>query len=154
MQISDNCAVSIHYTLTDGSGEPIDSSSGQSPLSYLHGANNIIPGLEKALTGKTEGEQLQVTVQPEEGFGDVNPDLVQSVPKQAFEGVDEVKAGMQFGIQGPEGQTHRVTVSEVQEDTVVIDGNHPLAGKVLHFDVSVEQVREATAEEIAQGHPN
>lgn len=154
MQISENCAVFIHYTLSDDSGEQIDSSSGQEPLSYVHGANSLIPGLEKALAGKSEGEQVQVTVPPEEAFGEVNPELVQSVPKQAFEGVDEVKPGMQFGIQGPGGQTHRVTVNEVHDETVLIDGNHPLAGKVLHFDVSVEQVREATAEEIAQGHPD
>ncbi|MDZ7737157.1 MAG: peptidylprolyl isomerase [Gammaproteobacteria bacterium] len=152
MQVNDNCAVSIHYTLTDDDGQQLDSSAGQEPLEYLHGANNIIPGLEKALTGKAEGEQVQVTVPPEEGFGEVNPELVQSVPREAFQDVDEVKPGMQFGVQGPEGQVQRVTVSEVQDDTVTIDGNHPLAGQVLHFDVTVEKVREATSEEIEQGH--
>jgi len=152
MQVNDNCAVSIHYTLTDDDGQQLDSSTGQEPLEYLHGANNIIPGLEKALSGKAEGEQVQVTVPPEEGFGEVNPELVQSVPREAFQDVDEVKPGMQFGVQGPEGQVQRVTVSEVQDDTVTIDGNHPLAGQVLHFDVTVEKVREATSEEIEQGH--
>lgn len=152
MQVNDNCAVSIHYTLTDEDGQQLDSSAGQEPLEYLHGANNIIPGLEKALAGKAEGEQVQVTVPPEEGFGEVNPELVQSVPREAFQGVDEVKPGMQFGVQGPEGQVQRVTVSEVHDETVTIDGNHPLAGQVLHFDVTVEKVREATSEEIEQGH--
>ena len=152
MQVNDNCAVSIHYTLTDEDGQQLDSSAGQEPLEYLHGANNIIPGLEKALAGKSEGEQVEVTVEPAEGFGEVNPELVQSVPREAFQGVDEVKPGMQFGVQGPEGQVQRVTVSEVHDDTVTIDGNHPLAGQVLHFDVTVEKVREATSEEIEQGH--
>ncbi|MCS3902374.1 FKBP-type peptidyl-prolyl cis-trans isomerase SlyD [Methylohalomonas lacus] len=153
MQVNENCAVSIHYTLSDEEGQQLDSSVGQEPLVYLHGANNIIPGLEQALTGKAEGEQVQVTVQPEEGFGEVNPELVQSVPREAFQGVDKVEPGMQFGVQGPEGQTQRVTVSEVHDDTVTIDGNHPLAGQVLHFDVTVEKVREASAEEIEQGMP-
>lgn len=153
MQVNDNCAVSIHYTLTDEEGRQIDSSVGQEPLVYLHGAQNIIPGLEKALNGKAEGDQVQVAVQPEEGFGEINPELVQDVPRAAFQGVDEVKPGMQFGVQGPEGQVQRVTVNEVHDESVTIDGNHPLAGQVLHFDVSVEKVREATPEEIAQGQP-
>jgi len=153
MQVNDNCAVSIHYTLTDEEGQQLDSSAGQEPLIYLHGANNIIPGLEKALTGKAEGEQVQVTVQPEEGFGEVNPELVQDVSLDAFQGVDEVQPGMQFGVQGPEGQVQRVTVSEVKDESVTIDGNHPLAGQTLHFDVTVEQIREATDAEIEQGHP-
>lgn len=153
MQVNDNCAVSIHYTLTNDEGQQIDSSLGQEPLVYVHGANNIVPGLEQALVGKAEGEQVQVTVQPADGFGEINPELVQSVPREAFQGVDKVEPGMQFGIQGPEGETQRVTVSEVGDETVTIDGNHPLAGQVLHFDVSVEKVREATADEIKQGLP-
>lgn len=152
MDIAENCVVSIHYKLTDDAGEEIDSSSGRDPLLYLHGANGIIPGLESALTGKSVGDQLQVTVQPENAYGAVDPKLIDTVPKSAFEGLDDIQPGMQFQAQGPKGEARLITVREVSDEGVTVDANHPLAGQVLHFDVTVEVVREATEEERKHGH--
>lgn len=153
MVIRENCIVSIHYTLTDKDGDILDSSEGKEPLHYLHGASNIIPGLEKELTGKEPGDQLSVVVNPEEGYGKHQQQLVQQVPLAAFDGIEQVAAGMQFQAETDNGTMH-VIVTEVSGDTVTVDGNHPLAGETLHFDVSVEKVREATAEEVAHGHPH
>jgi FKBP-type peptidyl-prolyl cis-trans isomerase SlyD len=152
MNIDDKRAVSIHYTLTNEQGEKLDSSEGQDPLRYLHGASNIIPGLENALVGKTTGEKVSVTVQPEDAYGEINPEMIQIVPREAFEGIDDIQAGMQFQASGPDGQTQVVTIKAVGEEGVTVDGNHPLAGQVLNFDVSIEEVRDATEEEIAHGH--
>lgn len=151
MQIADRCVVSFHYTLTDDAGEVLDSSSGRAPLAYLHGAGNIVPGLESALAGRSAGDSLKVSVPPEEGYGVHHAGLVQEVPKSAFGGVDQVEVGMEFHAQGPQGM-FAVTVTAVEDETVTIDGNHPLAGKTLHFDVEITEVREATAEESAHGH--
>ena len=150
--IGDKLVVSMHYKLTDDAGTVLDSSEGNEPLSYLHGAGNIIPGLEKELTGKTEGATLQVTVPPAEGYGEVREELIQTVSKEAFQGVESVEAGMAFEAQGPEGQVQRIVVKSVDGDQVTIDGNHPLAGMTLNFDVEVVGIREATEEEIAHGH--
>lgn len=152
MNIEDKRAVSIHYTLTNEQGEKLDSSEGQDPLRYLHGASNIIPGLENALVGKTTGDKVSVTVQPEDAYGEINPEMIQIVPREAFEGIDDIQPGMQFQASGPNGQTQVVTIKAVGEEGVTVDGNHPLAGQVLNFDVSVEDVRDATEEEIAHGH--
>ena len=152
MKVQANCVVSIHYRLTDESGEELDSSAGQDPLSYLHGTDSLIPGLETALTGQAAGDKLQVTVQPADAYGDVNPELVQTVPISAFDTPENVKAGVQFQAQGPDGQVQLITVQEVTDDGVTINANHPLAGQVLHFDVTIEAVREASAEEIDHGH--
>ncbi|WP_455217565.1 FKBP-type peptidyl-prolyl cis-trans isomerase [Kaarinaea lacus] len=149
--IGDNCVVSIHYTLTDDSGTVLDSSREGDPLKYLHGANNIIPGLENELRGKTTGASMQVTVAPEDAYGPHSPEAIQTVPRSAFEGVDDIQPGMQFQTEGPHG-VQIIVVTEVSDDEVTIDANHPLAGKTLHFDVCVEDVRDATAEEIAHGH--
>ncbi len=108
--------------------------------------------LEKALEGKSTGEQLQVVVQPEEGYGPVDPELVKLLPHDAFEGIDEVKPGMQFQAESPDGQMQIILVKDVAEEGVTIDANHPLAGQVLHFDVTIAEVREATAEEIEHEH--
>jgi len=150
--IADKNVVSIHYTLTDTDGETLDSSSGRDPLMYLHGAQNIIPGLESALSGKAVGDHVEVTIQPEDAYGEVDSELVQLVPLDAFDGIDNIEAGMQFEARSPEGDAQVVVVREVNEQGVVIDGNHPLAGQVLHFDVVVEAIRDATEEEIAHGH--
>ncbi len=152
MIITDSHVVSIHYTLTDDDGETLDTSSGGDPLMYLHGAGNLIPGLEKALAGKSVGEQLEATIQPEDGYGAVDSELVQLVPHEAFEDIDEIEVGMELEADDPEGESRLVVVQEVTEEGVLIDGNHPLAGQVLHFDVTVANIREATAEEIAHGH--
>lgn len=152
MQAAENKVVTIHYTLTDEQGATLDSSSGGEPLSYLHGAGNIIPGLEKALEGKSAGEQVNVTVSAEEGYGERNEELVQQVPMEAFQGVDKVEPGMQFEAQSPDGNVVRVTVTEMAEDQVTVDANHPLAGHALNFDVEVAEVRDATEEELQHGH--
>ena len=150
--IGDNLVVSMHYKLTDDDGNVLDTSEGAEPLAYLHGAGNIIPGLEKALTGKIAGDSLQVKVEPAEGYGEVIPELIQTVNKTAFQGVESVEAGMAFTAQSPDGSVQRFVVKEVDGDEVTVDGNHPLAGSVLHFDVDIVGVREATEEEVAHGH--
>jgi FKBP-type peptidyl-prolyl cis-trans isomerase SlyD len=151
MQIADRCVVSFHYTLTNDAGEILDSSSGREPLAYLHGAGNIVPGLESAMTGRQAGDKFKVAVAPEEGYGVHHEGLVQQVPRDAFAGVDEVQVGMEFHAQGPQGPL-AVTVTAVDGDTVTIDGNHPLAGKTLHFDIEVSSVRDASLEETLHGH--
>lgn len=151
MQIAQNAVVSFHYTLTNNEGEVLDSSEGREPLAYIHGAGNIVPGLEKELDGKTSGDQLKVAVSPEEGYGEVQEALVQEVPREAFQGVEEIEAGMQFQAQ-TQGGPLMVTVTKVEGDTVTVDGNHPLAGETLNFDVQITNVREASAEELEHGH--
>ncbi|SER04575.1 FKBP-type peptidyl-prolyl cis-trans isomerase SlyD [Solimonas aquatica] len=151
MEIADQRVVVMHYTLTNTQGEVLDSSRGGEPLTYLHGAGNIIPGLEKALVGKQAGDSLNVQVQPAEGYGERREELVQQVPKRAFQGVKDVQPGMSFQAQGQHGPM-RVVVTKVLGDMVTIDGNHPLAGEVLNFDVEITEVRAATAEEMQHGH--
>ena len=152
MTITQNSAVSFHYTLTDDQGQQIDSSAGQDPLAYLHGAGNIIPGLEKALEGKSVGDQLNVEVSAEEGYGPVQHELIQDVPRSSFQGVESIEVGMQFEAQTGQGGSVPVTVTAVTDETVTVDGNHPLAGKNLNFDVTIADVREASAEELEHGH--
>lgn len=151
MQIAQNSVVAFHYTLTNDEGEVLDSSEGREPLTYLHGAGNIIPGLEKELEGRENGEKLQVAVSPEEGYGETQPSLVQEVPRDSFQGVESIEPGMQFQAQ-TQGGPLMVTVTKVEGDTVVVDGNHPLAGQKLNFDVEIAEVREATPEEAEHGH--
>jgi len=152
MKIQKNSAVSFHYSLTDDHGNSIDSSEGKEPLAYLHGAGNIIPGLEEALEGKSANDSLTVAVTAEKGYGEVQKELIQEVPRAAFQGVDSIEVGMQFEAQTGQGGTVPVTVTAVNDDSVTVDGNHPLAGKNLNFDVSIEEVREASEEELAHGH--
>ena len=154
LMVGDNMVVSMHYTLTDPQGNVLDSSESAEPLAYLHGANNIIPGLERGLIGKTVNDECQVTVAPEEGYGAVIPELVQSVDKAAFEGVESLEAGMAFETRSPEGEVQRVVITEINGDQVTVDGNHPLAGVTLNFDVKIVSVRDATAEELEHGHPH
>ena len=151
MQIESNSVVTLHYTLKDNDGNIIDQSDDGSFL-YLHGAMNIIPGLENALTGKSAGDEVSVTVSPEEGYGAKDPERIQEVPKEMFENSDEIAIGTQFHAQSPDGGAIVVTVTEVKDDVVVIDGNHALAGVDLNFDVKVIEVRQASEEEMAHGH--
>lgn len=150
--IGDNLVVSMHYKLTDDEKNILDSSEDAEPLAYLHGAGNIIPGLENALVGKVEGDTMQVRVEPEEGYGEPTPELIQTVDIAAFQGVETVEAGMSFETQSPEGNVQRITVTEVNGESVTIDANHPLAGVPLTFDVEIVSIREATAEELEHGH--
>lgn len=151
MTISNNSVASIHYTLTDGEGKVIDSSQGQEPLAYLHGAGNIIPGLEKALTGKNVGDKFKVSVPAAEAYGLRDGNMVQELPSNMFSGIDKIEVGMEFHAETEHG-LQVVTVTKVEGDTVTIDGNHPLAGVDLTFDVEVAEIREATQEELDHGH--
>ena len=151
MNIADKCVATIHYTLSDSEGTVIDSSEGQEPLAYLHGAQNIVPGLEKELTGKAVGDKLKVCVSPEEGYGHKDANLVQDLPKDMFGGIDNIEVGMEFQAQTEAGM-QVVEVIAVEDDTVTIDGNHPLAGVELNFEVEIAEVREATEEELQHGH--
>jgi len=150
MQIVENSVVAIEYTLTGEDGKVIDTSDGREPLVYLHGHNNIIPGLEKAIEGQEAGAELDVKVPPEDGYGQYRKELVQDVPRDAFAGMDKVEPGMSFRAESNAGPM-TVLVREVGEESVTVDGNHMLAGKVLNFKVAVKSVREATADEIDQG---
>jgi FKBP-type peptidyl-prolyl cis-trans isomerase SlyD len=152
--IDDNLVVSMHYKLTDEDGNELDNSEGYEPMNYLHGARNIIPGLEKALTGKTEGDILLVKVEPAEGYGEVIQDLIQTVGREAFQDSESLEAGMIFEDHAPDGSIQRVMVVKVDGDEITIDANHPLAGVTLNFDVKIVGVRKATAEEIANGCAN
>ena len=154
MKIDNNCVVALHYTLTNDRGEQLDSSAGSDPLEYLHGGEGIIPGLEQELSGKEVGDKFVVTIQPEDAYGESQPELVSQVPRAQFPEGQDIQPGMQFQAQGPNGETQLITVKGVDDEHVMVDGNHPLAGQVLHFDVSVESIRDATEEEIAHGHPH
>lgn len=150
-QVSQNKAVYFNYTLTNDNGDTLDQSNGQ-PLAYLHGFGNIIPGLENALLGKSAGDKLTVTVEPADAYGEYSSDAVQEVPRANFQGVDNIEAGMQFQSQTEDGHVMLVTVRDVQDDIVLVDANHPLAGERLTFDVEITEVRDATEEELAHGH--
>ncbi|MBT8147469.1 MAG: peptidylprolyl isomerase [Gammaproteobacteria bacterium] len=152
MMIGKHSVVSIHYTLKDDEGEVMDSSEGREPLAYLHGANNLIPGLESELQGKTAGAAFQATIEPKDAYGEINEEFVQKISKEMFQGADEIQPGMTFIAQGEGGQQRQVRVVEVEGDDVTIDANHPMAGKTLHFDVEIVEVREATPQELEHGH--
>lgn len=151
MPVAQDSVVTIHYTLKDDAGTVLDSSSPQEPLAYLHGHGNLIPGLEKQLEGKNAGEALSVTIAPADGYGEYDDRLVQSVPRRSLRGIKDIKTGMHLHAQTEEGP-RTVTVTKVLGDMVTLDANHPLAGKSLHFDVRIEDVRAATEEELSHGH--
>lgn len=150
MQISKHKVVSIDYTLTGDDGAVIDTSDGREPLAFIQGAGNIIPGLESALEGRGKGDELQVKIAPDQGYGERVDSLRQEVPKDRFE-ADSVEVGMQFHAHTDSGPL-LVTVVDVDDENVTVDGNHPLAGVNLNFDVTVVDVRDATAEELDHGH--
>lgn len=151
MKVAENTVVVIDYTLTNNEGQVIDSSEGAGPLAYLHGAGNIIPGLEDALLGKEAGDEVKASIEPANAYGERHDALKQEVPAELFSGVEKVEVGMQFQSETDQGPV-LVTVTEVGEQTITVDGNHPLAGVHLNFDVNVREVREATAEELEHGH--
>ena len=151
MQIDKHTVVTIDYTLTNDQGEVIDTSENSQPLAYLHGTGNIIPGLEEALEGKSSGDEVQVSIPPEKAYGEHDDQLKQVVPRDRFEGVEQLEPGMQFQAQ-TEGGVRIVTISAIDGDDVTVDANHPLAGETLHFEVAVREVREASSEEIEHGH--
>ncbi|GAB3015366.1 FKBP-type peptidyl-prolyl cis-trans isomerase [Spirosoma pulveris] len=147
MNITKDKVAAIHYTLRDSNGTILDSSEGRDPLYYLHGANNLIPGMEEGLEGRVTGDKLKLDVAPEKGYGKRDPQLIEEVPLQAFGG-QPIEVGMQF--EANDGQV--ITVTNVGPETVTVDANHPLADQSLHFDVEVVEVRDATQDELAHGH--
>ncbi|PID50543.1 MAG: peptidylprolyl isomerase [Proteobacteria bacterium] len=153
MQIAPNIVASLSYTLKNDQGEILDQANAEHPFVYLHGANNIIPGLEKALSGKQAKDTLTVSIQAADAYGERDERLTQEVPRNMFAGIDDTQLlpGAQFQAQTNAG-TEVITVTAVNGDTVTIDANHPLAGETLHFDVTVLDVREATETEMAHGH--
>ena len=152
MQIAANTAVSIDYTLTSDEGVVIDSSEGREPLVYLHGHHGLIVGLEKALEGKQAGDEFAVSVEPADAYGEYMAELVAVIDRQMFQGVDTLEVGMQFHASAPDGGMQVVTIRDIEGDEVTVDGNHPLAGQRLNFEVKVVDVRDATAEELSHGH--
>ncbi|MBU2739191.1 peptidylprolyl isomerase [Acidithiobacillus thiooxidans] len=151
MIISNDKVVTIDYSLTDEEGELIDSSVGEEPLIYLHGHHGIIPGLEQALAGHRTGDKVEVSIPPEEGYGDWDEDLVEVVAKEDFDDPEDLEIGTQFETETDEG-ARLATVIDIEGEDVTVDLNHPLAGMTLNFDVTVLDVRDATAEELAHGH--
>ena len=148
MPIAENTKVAIHYTLTDDNGKVIDSSIGKEPLNYIQGRGMIVVGLEKAMYGKEVGEKFNVDVIPSEGYGEHNPELVRPIPKSAFQ-ADSIEPGMTFYANTPNGPLP-LTVSRVEGDNVIIDMNHELAGKTLHFAIEVVKADPMSAEELQE----
>ncbi|MCD0171855.1 peptidylprolyl isomerase [Deinococcus sp. 23YEL01] len=149
MNITQDKVVELDYKLTVN-GEIVDQSEPGEPLVYLHGHSNIIPGLESALEGKVTGDSLQVTVQPEEGYGPRDEDNIEDLSRDDFE--DDIEVGETYYAQAEDGSVLPFTVMNVDGDTVQVDFNHPMAGMVLDFDVTVLSVRDATPEELEHGH--
>ena len=152
MKVGKDKVVLMHYTLKNDAGDVIDSSDGADPLPFLQGHGNIIPGLESALEGSKVGDKLDVSIEPEEGYGLRMKDAIQEIPSSALQGVDEVKVGMQLQSQDKDGNAFLVSVTKIEDDKITVDGNHPLAGQTLHFSVSIESIRKAEAEELSHGH--
>jgi len=152
LTVTDNLVVSISYTLTNDDAIVLDSTEESGPMDYLHGAENIIQGLEDGLEGKKVGDKLKVRVDPEDGYGEIFTELMQIVDIASFEGVESVEAGMQFESETDEGELEIVSIKSVDGNEVTIDANHPLAGVTLNFDVEIVGIREATAEEIEHEH--
>jgi len=153
MKIENEKVVSIAYTLTNAEGKELDSSDGHGPLEYLVGAGNIIDALEEALVGKSIDDEVKVTIPPEKAYGELNPSLVQTIPKSQFAGVEDIKVGMQFQTQDEQGLVI-ITVTKIEGDDVTVDGNHELAGQTLTFDVKIVDIRDATSHELNHGHPH
>ncbi|HEX2736283.1 MAG TPA: peptidylprolyl isomerase [Polyangiaceae bacterium] len=152
MKIQSNSVVAIDYTLKGDDGTVIDTSEGDEPLTYLHGHNNIVEGLEEALTGLGVGDSLDVIVPPEKGYGTHDEDLVFEVPREHLPDDVEPEAGMQLTMTSDDGEEVPVTITKVLAKSVEVDANHELAGSRLHFSVVVRSIRAATGEELAHGH--
>ena len=151
MSITKNSVVQFHYTLKDEAGEILESSYDGDPVAYLHGHDNMIVGVEKALEGKAKGDEFTATVAPADGYGEIEPDAQQRIPTKHLQGAKHWAPGMMATVNTEQGK-RQVTVVKVGRFMVTVDLNHPLAGKTLVFDIKVEDVREATEEEIQHGH--
>lgn len=151
MNIENNHVVTMHYTLTNDEGQTIDTSAGAEPLVYIQGLGHIIPGLESEILGKTKGDKLKVAVAPKDGYGERVDEMVNTMPKSQFPEGENIEVGMQFQADTDHGPLV-FTITEVEGDNVTIDGNHPLAGVNLNFDVEIVDIREATKDELEHGH--
>lgn len=151
MTVEDGKVVSISYTLQDDAGEVLDSSEGKDDLDYLHGHQNIVAGLEEALEGKSIGDSVKVSVPPEKGYGIREDDALMEVPRDNMPD-EELELGTQFSAQDKDGNQKIVTLVEIEEETVKLDANHPLAGETLHFDATVNAIRDALQVELDHGH--
>ena len=152
MKVGKDKVVLMHYTLKNDAGDVIDSSEGGDPLPFLQGHGNIIPGLESALEGSKEGDKLDVSIKPKEGYGERMQEAIQEIPSSAIQGIDEIKVGMELQSQDQDGKVHFFNVTKIEDDKITVDENHPLAGQTLHFSVSIESIRKAEAEELSHGH--
>ncbi len=151
MTIENMKVVAMHYSVSDKNGNELDSSFGAEPLVFIHGTGSLIYGLEQALTGRSAGERFSLEVLAADAYGERHDELTQAVPKAMFEGMD-VAAGMRFRAAGDDGREQSVIILDVTDDEVIVDGNHPLAGLDLSFDIEILLVRDATADELAHGH--
>lgn len=150
--VGKDMVVTFHYTLKNQAGQVLDSSSGSDPLTYLHGHRNIVPGLENALIGKSVGSRFNVTVSPAEGYGERVEEMVVRVPKSEWDLPSEVGTGQVVEVLTNEGVTVPALVVEMTSEFVTLDGNHPLAGEELFFEIELTGVRAATREELEHGH--
>lgn len=151
--VADGLVVSLAYVLRLDDGEEIDSAASDDPLVYLHGAQNIIPGLEQALTGLKVGDARKVSVNPDDAYGDVDPDAYELVPYDAFPGDVDLEEGMGLRmVDNNTGQQMEAYITELRDDGALLDMNHPLAGETLHFEIEIVGLRRATSDEIAHGH--
>ena len=152
MTIKKDAVVEMHYTLKNDAGEIIDTSKGKEPMPFIQGHGHIIPGLETALEGLKIGETCDVSIEPEDAYGVHHEEAIQEIPKEALQGIDKIEVGMELQSQDEQGNPFIVHVEKINEETVTINANHPLAGETLHFNVSIENVREATKDELEHGH--
>lgn len=141
----------MHYRLENGFGETIDSSQGGLPLVYMHNTGAILPTLERELTGRSKGDMFEVVIYPEDGYGYAKEDLIQEMPREMFNALGEISVGMRVNIKGKDEQSQLVTIKAINDESVVVDGNHPLAGQVLHFEIGIVDLREPTQAEIEKG---
>jgi FKBP-type peptidyl-prolyl cis-trans isomerase SlyD len=152
MKIGKNSVVSMEYTLKDDAGEVVDSSEGSEPLTYLHGHGQIVAGLERALDGKVKGDKVTVTVSPKDGYGERNDKKVMQIERSRLPGEMKPEVGMQLAAEGPGGEVVPLWITKIAGDDITLDGNHPMAGKALHFAVEIKDIREATKQELDHGH--
>lgn len=152
--IANDVVVTIEYTLKNSAGEVLDSSVGDEPMTYLHGHENIVPGLENALTGKKAGDVVTVAVPPEEGYGVRDPGGLRQIERGAFPPDAELEMGMQFTAELEDEEVVPLWVVGLDDEYVHVDMNHPLAGETLHFEVKILELRTALANELAHGHPH
>ncbi len=152
MKVADNHVVGIEYTLKDGKGEVLDTNEGADPLLYIQGLGQIVSGLEKALDGHSQGDKVEVKVVAAEGYGEFDDELIQKVPRSEFKDMEPLEEGMEIVVEDEDGEDQVMTITEMTDGEVTLDGNHPLAGQDLHFKVSITSIRVATKDEIEHGH--